>query len=79
LQGDKSAAQLAVNQMLLLAPPVAAVYYGYDEIADLLNVEVPAQQFKEAFVATAWNIADPVAWLHIRGESGLLFGLREDD
>jgi hypothetical protein len=74
LQGDtaaKDSAQIIVNQLLLTTPPVSFLYYGYDEVADLLNIEDQAQDNKENFYATAWDTLDPLFLLHNEGESGL--------
>lgn len=70
-QGDKAAAQRVVNNLLATIHPVAVLYYGYNEIADVLNLEEPALQLQSWAIATAWNILDPFALLHNRGESGL--------
>ncbi|WP_052960160.1 hypothetical protein [Mycobacterium sp. EPa45] len=70
-QGDKAAAQRVVNNLIATIHPVAVLYYGYNEIADVLNLEEPALQLQTWAIATAWNILDPFALLHNRGESGL--------
>jgi hypothetical protein len=74
LQGDASAkdsAQIIVNQLLLTTPQVSLLYYGYDEIADLLNIEDAAQADKVHFYATAWDTLDPLSLLHNQGNSGI--------
>lgn len=71
LNGDKNATQRIVNNLIITIQPVAAVYYGYNEIADLLNLEQPALDLQTWIFKTAWNVLDPFAWLHNRGESGL--------
>lgn len=74
LQGDTSAknsAQIVVNQLLLTTPQVSFLYYGYDEVADLLNVEEQAQANKEHLYATAWDTLDPGFLLHNKGNPGI--------
>jgi hypothetical protein len=70
-EGARDATQVIVNELLVTTQPVSFLYYGYDEIADLLNVEFEAQEAKEEFYATAWNILDPFHVLHNAGKSGL--------
>jgi hypothetical protein len=69
--GDRSAIQVAVNNLLLTTPQVSMLYYGYDEIADLLNVEQQAYALKQQFYADVWNAFDPSGVLHVLGQSGL--------
>jgi hypothetical protein len=74
LQGDteaKDSAQIIVNQLLLTTPPVSFLYYGYDEVADLLNIEEQAQANKEQLYATAWDTLDPLFLLHNQGNPGI--------
>jgi hypothetical protein len=71
LNGDKNATQRIVNNLIITIQPVAVVYYGYNEIADLLNLEQPALDLQNWVFKTAWNVLDPFAWLHNRGVSGL--------
>jgi hypothetical protein len=74
LQGDteaKNSAQIIVNQLLLTTPPVSFLYYGYDEVADLLNIEEQAQANKEQLYATAWDTLDPLFLLHNQGNPGI--------
>ncbi len=68
---DPSVAQVAINQLLLTTPPVSTLYYGYDQLADLLNVEDAAAAQKDAFYALVWDTLDPGELLHIQGQSGL--------
>jgi hypothetical protein len=70
-QGDKAAAQRIINNLIVTINPVAVLYYGYNEIADILNLEAPALQLQNWGIATAWNVLDLFALLHNRGESGL--------
>lgn len=62
--GDKAGAQTVINQLLLTTPAVSLVYYGYDEAADLLNMEPEADVLKQEFYATAWDTLDPLGVLH---------------
>ncbi len=68
---DQSVAQVGINQLLLTLPPIGIVYYGYDQVADLANVEVAAAALKETFYRTVWDTLDPLEILHERGQSGL--------
>jgi hypothetical protein len=67
----KDSAQGIVNQLLLTTPPVSFLYYGYDEVADLLNVEEQAQDQKELLYATLWDTLDPLFLLHNEGNPGI--------
>jgi hypothetical protein len=69
--GDRSAIQVAVNNLLLTTPQVSLLYYGYDEIADLLNVEQQGEAMKQQFYAGLWDAFDSTYVLHVQGESGL--------
>ncbi|MCX2934527.1 hypothetical protein ORI20_30115 [Mycobacterium sp. CVI_P3] len=69
--GDKAAAQRVINNLIVTIHPVAVLYYGYNEVADVLNLEAPALQLQEWFISSLWNLFDPFALLHNRGESGL--------
>ena len=71
LHGDKNATQRIVNNLIITIQPVAVVYYGYNEIADLLNLEQPALNLQTAIFKTAWNVLDPFQLLHNRGQAGL--------
>jgi hypothetical protein len=68
---DHSVPQTVINQLLLTTPPVSLLYYGYDEVADLLNVENQAYELKKQFYATVWDTLDPGARLHVLGEPGI--------
>ena len=69
--GDKAAAQRVINNLIVTINPVAILYYGYNEVADVLNLEAPALQLQTWFISSLWNLFDPFALLHIRGEAGL--------
>lgn len=67
----RNATQRIINNLIVTLHPVSVLFYGYDQIADLTNFEFEAQQAKATFYSTTWNILDPFALLHNRGESGL--------
>lgn len=67
----RTATQSIINNLIVTLHPVSVLYYGYDEVADFINLEYEAQQLKELFYTTAWDILDPFALLHNRGQSGL--------
>jgi len=71
LNGDTTAAQIAINQLLLTTGPLSVLYYGYDQIADLLNVEEAAFAAKEQLYIGLWDALDPTGLLHSVGMSGL--------
>jgi hypothetical protein len=50
---------------------VSFLYYGYDEVADPLNVEERAQEQKELLYATVWDTLDPLFLLHNQGNPGI--------
>jgi hypothetical protein len=66
--GDDAAArdarQLIITELIKTTPPGSALYYGYDIIADLINLEAPAAELKYGAVATVWNILDPLQLVH---------------
>jgi hypothetical protein len=65
------ARQVIVNQLLITTQPGSIAFYGYDEVADLLNVEHPADDLKQQAFVTAWNILDPFHLAHVPDESGI--------
>ena len=65
-QGDKDCAPTASNQLLLTTGPVSLLCYGYDQIADLLKMELSAQAAKQDLYATLSNVG--------RGPRGYYFG-----
>lgn len=71
LSGDKSATQRIINNLIVTIEPVAILYYGYNAIADLVNLEQQALDLQTWAITTAWDILDPFQLLHNRGESGL--------
>ena len=44
--GHRDTAQAAINNVLLATTALSVLYYGYDELADLLNIEEEAQALK---------------------------------
>ncbi|WP_431234788.1 hypothetical protein ACQ856_09795 [Mycolicibacterium psychrotolerans] len=70
-EGDKAAAQRVINNLIVTINPIAVLYYGYNEVADVLNLEAPALQLQTWFISSLWNLFDPFALLHNRGEAGL--------
>lgn len=74
LAGDdeaKRASQVIVNELLKTTQPVSLLYYGYDELADLANVEDTGSELKQQFYSTVWDTVDPLGLLHVKGESGI--------
>lgn len=68
--GDDDAArdarQTIVMELIKTTPPGSAVYYGYDIIADLINLEDPAARVKQQFIGGAWDLLDPFELAHNR-------------
>lgn len=73
--GDDAAArdarQTIINELIKTTPPGSAVYYGYDIVADLINLEEPGAELKQTAVATVWDLLDPFALAHNKGKSGI--------
>ncbi|CRZ15883.1 hypothetical protein [Mycolicibacterium neworleansense] len=73
--GDDDAARAArqtiINELIKTTPPGSAVYYGYDIIADLINLEEPGAELKVQAVTTVWDLLDPFELAHNKGESGI--------
>ncbi len=70
-QGNKDAAQITINQLLLTTGPLSLLFYGYDEIADLLNIESIAEAAEQDLYAGLWDNLDPNGLLHVLGHSGI--------
>jgi len=70
-QGDRAGAQVAINQLLLTTGPVALLYWGFDELADLLNIEDTAPATRQNLAATLWDSPDWPGLLHVPGQSGI--------
>ncbi|MBU8809228.1 hypothetical protein [Mycolicibacterium goodii] len=60
----RDARQLIITELIKTTPPGSALYYGYDIVADLINLEGPAAGLKYRAVATVWNILDPLQLVH---------------
>ncbi|MFV8053535.1 hypothetical protein [Mycobacterium sp. 48b] len=73
--GDDDAArdarQTIITELIKTTPPGSAVYYGYDIVADLINLEEPGAALKDQAVATVWDLLDPLHIAHNPGKSGL--------
>jgi hypothetical protein len=71
ISGNGTGLQTTVNQLLLTTQPVSLLYYGYDEIVDLLNIEDQGYQLKQAFYSTIWDLIDSTGAFHVLGQSGI--------
>lgn len=73
--GDDDAArdarQTIIMELIKTTPPGSAVYYGYDIVADLINMEGPGAELKDTAVATVWDLLDPLQLAHQTGHSGI--------
>lgn len=73
--GDDDAArdarQTIINELIKTTPPGSALYYGYDIVADLINLEEPGAALKVQAVATVWDLLDPFQLAHNKGNSGI--------
>jgi hypothetical protein len=73
--GDDDAArdarQTIITELIKTTPPGSAVYYGYDIVADLINLEEPGAALKVQAVATVWDLLDPFELAHNKGNSGI--------
>lgn len=67
----RDATQSIINNLLVTTQPVAILFYGYDQIADVFNVEYEAQQLKVGFYRVTWDVLDFFGLLHNKGQSGL--------
>ncbi|MED5812536.1 hypothetical protein VST63_09190 [Mycolicibacterium sp. 050232] len=67
----RNARQTIINELIKTTPPGSAVYYGYDIVADLINLEQPAADLKVAAVGTVWDLLDPFQLAHNTGSSGI--------
>lgn len=63
-EAARDARQFIITELIKTTPPGSALYYGYDIIADLINLEAPAADLKYGAVATVWNILDPLQLVH---------------
>jgi hypothetical protein len=71
IAGEKDEAQIIVNELIKTSQIGSILYYGYDQVADLANVESDAQAFKAQLYRSTWDLLDPVGLLHVAGTSGL--------
>ncbi len=69
--GNGTAVQTTVNQLLLTTQPVSFLYYGFDELVDLLNIEDQGYAAKQAIYSTIWDLVDPSGAVHVLGSSGI--------
>ncbi len=73
--GDDDAArdarQTIIMELIKTTPPGSAVYYGYDIVADLINLEQPGAALKVQAVTTVWDLLDPFELAHNEGNSGI--------
>ncbi|OBF32345.1 hypothetical protein A5719_29220 [Mycolicibacterium peregrinum] len=67
----RDARQTIINELIKTAPPGSALYYGYDIIADLINLEEPGAELKVQAVTTVWDLLDPFELAHNKGNSGI--------
>lgn len=65
------ARQTIINELIKTTPPGSFVYYGYDLVADVINLETPGAELKHTAVATVWDLLDPLHVAHNPGESGI--------
>lgn len=65
------ARQTIIMELIKTTPPGSAVYYGYDIVADLINLEEPGAALKVQAVATVWDLLDPFQLAHNKGTSGI--------
>ncbi|CAN5136678.1 hypothetical protein BH09ACT8_BH09ACT8_07890 [soil metagenome] len=69
--GSGTAVQTTVNQLLLTTQPVSLLYYGFDELVDLMNIEEQGYAMKQQVYATIWDLLDPTGAVHVLGTSGI--------
>ena len=50
---------------------MSLLYWGFDELADLLNKEDAADAARQNLVASLWDSLDPSGLLHVPGQSGI--------
>ena len=65
------ARQTIINELIKTTPPGSFLYYGFDIVADLINMEGPGAELKHTVVAGVWDLLDPLELAHHRGESGI--------
>ncbi|MGV0741401.1 hypothetical protein [Mycolicibacterium sp. XJ870] len=67
----RDARQTIINELIKTLPITSFAYYGYDIVADVINMEDPAATLKHEAVATVWDLLDPLELAHNKGESGI--------
>ncbi|BBX94128.1 hypothetical protein H5U98_22725 [Mycolicibacterium boenickei] len=67
----RAARQTIINELIKTTPPGSFVYYGYDLVADVINLETPGAELKDTAVTTVWDLLDPFELAHNKGESGI--------
>ncbi|OBG53861.1 hypothetical protein [Mycolicibacterium fortuitum] len=65
------ARQTIINELIKTTPPGSFIYYGYDLVADVINLEPQGAQLKDTAVATVWDLLDPLHVAHNPGKSGI--------
>ncbi|MGV0734764.1 hypothetical protein ABQF35_22800 [Mycobacterium syngnathidarum] len=70
-EAARDARQTIIMELIKTTPPGSAVYYGYDIVADLINLETPGAELKDTAVATVWDLLDPFQLAHNKGNSGI--------
>ncbi|OHT93645.1 hypothetical protein BKG60_25785 [Mycobacterium syngnathidarum] len=70
-EAARDARQTIIMELIKTTPPGSAVYYGYDIVADLINLETPGAELKDTAVATVWDLLDPFELAHNKGNSGI--------
>ncbi|KHO23265.1 hypothetical protein H7I55_29850 [Mycolicibacterium setense] len=67
----RAARQTIINELIKTTPPGSFIYYGYDLVADVINLEGPGAELKDTAVTTVWDLLDPFELAHNTGESGI--------
>lgn len=70
-EAARDARQTIIMELIKTTPPGSAVYYGYDIVADLINLETPGAELKDTAVTTVWDLLDPFELAHNKGNSGI--------
>lgn len=65
------ARQTIINELIKTTPPGSFIYYGYDLVADVVNLEGPGAELKDTAVTTVWDLLDPFEIAHQKGHSGI--------
>jgi len=50
---------------------VSLLYWAFDELADLLNMEDTGAVARQQLVASLWDSLDPSGLLHVPGQPGI--------